>query len=99
MGGNGTSLEQRQRWMRETRSQGAVDTPPQFLEAHFTPQELAAAWNLSPDKVSEIFQNEPGVVVIGNRAPATGKRRRYLTLRIPASVAERVHRRLANAGP
>jgi len=30
--------------------------------------EIAAQWNLSTDKVRELFQNEPGVLVIGERS-------------------------------
>jgi len=36
--------------------------------------------NLSPDKVRELFENEPGVLVIGERSPR--HKRRYVTLRI-----------------
>jgi hypothetical protein len=41
-----------------------------------------------------MFELEPGVLVI---EPPRGRyrRRRYRTLRIPAAVAERVHRRLS----
>ena len=38
-------------------------------------------WNLSPDNVREIFEHEPGVLVIGERNPR--RKRRYLTLCIP----------------
>ena len=43
--------------------------------------------------VRELFKSEPGVLVIGN-TKTTRYRKAYTTLRIPASVAERVHRRL-----
>jgi hypothetical protein len=63
------------------------------FEQHFTPEELGTRWGLSGDTVRRLFQDEPGVLVI-ERA---GKRsRRYRTLRIPESVALRVHRRLEN---
>jgi hypothetical protein len=51
-------------------------------------------WNLSPDKVRRLFENESGVVVLGDEVPNRGKRR-YRTLLIPESVVERVHRRLS----
>jgi hypothetical protein len=63
-------------------------------EKHFTPEGLGELWSLSTDTVRRIFAHEPGVLVIeGNHGRHT---RRYRTLRIPASVAERVHHRLAN---
>jgi len=65
-----------------------------FAERHYTVAEVAAMWNLSPDKVRRLFENEPGVVVLGDEAPHRGKRR-YRTLLIPESVVERVHRRLS----
>lgn len=51
-------------------------------------------WNLSPDAVRRMFENEPGVLVLGDKALSRSKRR-YTTLRIPASVVERVYRRLS----
>jgi hypothetical protein len=56
-------------------------------------QELAKLWQFSPDKVRELFENEPGVLKIKN-PPKKGKRA-YTTLRIPEPVAERVRRRLS----
>ncbi len=64
-----------------------------FAERHYSVAEIAALWNLSPDKVRGLFQNEPGVLVFGDAQPRYG-RRRHTTLRIPESVAERVYRRL-----
>ncbi len=63
------------------------------LEPHYTPAEVAQAWGVSADTIRRMFQDEPGVLVI-EPAPARFSRRRYRTLRIPASVAERVHRRM-----
>ncbi len=64
------------------------------MEKHYSASELAARWNLSTDTVRRLFENEPGVLVIGTE---TGRysRRRYITLRIPESVALRAHRRLS----
>lgn len=67
-------------------------------ERHYAVIEVAEMWNLSADKVREIFEREPGVLVIGNRNPH--QKRRYLTLRIPQTVLLRVHNRLAaKTGP
>lgn len=49
-------------------------------------------WNLSADAVRKLFRNEPGVFVLSR--PRRGKRR-YTTLRIPESVARRVHQKLS----
>jgi hypothetical protein len=65
-------------------------------ETFYTPEEIAVAWKLSPDTVRRIFQNEPGVLVF-QKSRLNG-RRRYRTLRIPDSVAERVYHRLALKG-
>jgi hypothetical protein len=61
---------------------------------HYTVAEIAAAWKLSEDTIRKLFRHEPGVLVIGNQKPRYG-RRRYLSLRIPEFVIERVHRRLS----
>ncbi len=39
------------------------------IERHYAVTEIAEMWNLSPDKVRELFENEPGVLVIGERSP------------------------------
>jgi len=62
-------------------------------ERHYSVAEVAEMWNLSADAVRRLFQNEPGVLVLGDSRPKYGKRR-YATLRIPESVLERVYRRL-----
>ena len=50
--------------------------------------------HLSVDFIRALFENEPGVMVL--HRPRRGVRR-YRTLRIPASVAERVFRRMTVA--
>jgi hypothetical protein len=64
------------------------------IERHYAVTEIAEMWSLSPDKVRELFENEPGVLVLGDRSPR--RKRRYVTLRIPRSVLERVHHRLSS---
>jgi len=64
------------------------------IERHYAVAEIAELWNLSADKVRELFENEPGVLVIGERSPR--HKRRYVTLRIPEKVLERVHHRLSS---
>ncbi len=64
-----------------------------FEERHYTSGEIAQLWGLSKDSVRRLFKNEPGVLLISPRQ-RRGKRS-YASLRIPASVLERVHRKLS----
>lgn len=66
-----------------------------MYERHLSPAQVGELWGLSTDTVRRLFQNEPGVLVIGNTTPRRGKRG-YKTLRIPQQVIERVRRRLSN---
>lgn len=67
---------------------------PSFAVRHYSPAEIAELWSLSVDSVRKLFEKEPGVLVLGNIA--TPRRKRcYTTLRIPADVLDRVHRRLS----
>lgn len=61
------------------------------FERHFSVEELAELWNMSDDFVRRLFLHEPGVVVFYHNRPG---RRVYRTIRIPESVALRVHRRM-----
>jgi hypothetical protein len=60
----------------------------------FTVAQIASMWQLSTDTVQRWFEDEPGVIVSGDKNPR-GKRKR-VTLRIPRAVMERVKRRMAN---
>ena len=59
------------------------------FERHYTPKELAELWQLDESTIRRIFQDEPGVMNIGQ----AGRRnkRDYVTLRIPESVVQRVY--------
>lgn len=63
------------------------------LERHYSVQEIGELWQLSSTTVTRLFRDEPGVLKIGRDRPSRG-RRNYMTLRVPESVVERVHRRL-----
>ena len=67
-------------------------------EKHYTPTELSALWNLAPSKVRELFENEPGVMRIGEGSRKEGRsiKRGYFSMRIPESVMVRVHTRLSS---
>jgi hypothetical protein len=62
------------------------------LERHYSVQEIAALWQVSEDTARRLFQNEPGVIEVGQRKQQL-RRRSYRTFRVPQSVLERVHRR------
>jgi predicted transcriptional regulator len=66
-------------------------------ERHYSVAEIAEMWKLSPSAVRKFFQNESGVLAIGEPRPKYGRRRGKVTLRIPQSVLERVYRRLCIA--
>jgi DeoR/GlpR family transcriptional regulator of sugar metabolism len=64
-------------------------------EKHYSVTELAALWNLSKQTIRRLFQDETGVVRIGERE--VRRHRGYVTLRIPESVARKVHQRLCKS--
>jgi hypothetical protein len=61
----------------------------------FTVKQIALLWQLSTDTVQRLFQDEPGVIALGNKNPR-GKRKR-ITLRIPRAVMERVKKMRSNS--
>jgi hypothetical protein len=63
-------------------------------QTDFTVAQIASLWQLSTDTIQRLFQDEPGVVTLGNKNPR-GKRKR-VTLRIPRAVMERVKKRRSN---
>ena len=70
--------------------------PPEetAFERHYSVEELTQLWGMSEDFVRRLFLHEPGVVVFYRQQPG---KRVYRTLRIPASIALRVHRRMRKA--
>jgi hypothetical protein len=63
------------------------------LEQHYSPRELGERWELSPGTIRSLFESEPGVIRIDR--PEQCHKRKYRSMRIPESVAARVHQRLA----
>lgn len=66
------------------------------MEEHFTVKELAQAWKLSEDTVWRMVRDEPGVFKInvrpsGRLLTRKGQGPARFSLRIPASVAQRIH--------
>ena len=62
-------------------------------ERHYSVQELAECWNVSPCTIRRLFAGEPGVLNLGR---PSNRKRIYRPLRIPQSVAERVYRRITS---
>jgi hypothetical protein len=60
-------------------------------ERHYAPADLAKVWGVDVETIRNLFRS--GVLKIGEKNPRG--RRMYLTLRIPESVAVRVHKRLS----
>jgi hypothetical protein len=69
--------------------------PAATFEKHYSVKELASLWNLSDRTIRRMFAEEPGVVAWGECESRT--KRAYKTVRIPESVARRVHRKLRRA--
>jgi hypothetical protein len=65
-------------------------------EKHYTPQELADQWSLSATKIRRMFESEPDVLRIGDPSRREGRqlKRGYYTMRISATAAERMYKRL-----
>jgi hypothetical protein len=64
------------------------------IQENFTVSEIASLWRLSRDTIQRLFQDEPGVVALGNKNPRLKRKR--VTLRIPREVMERVKKRRSN---
>ena len=62
-------------------------------EEYYSVVQIAQRLNLSHDLVRNLFMREPGVLAITR--PAKRNKRIYRTLRIPASVLNRVVTRMA----
>ena len=65
-----------------------------FLEPHYTLAELAEAWHMSERTLRDWFVGEIGVIRFGVPRLRKQKKRAYVSLRIPQSVAERVYYRI-----
>jgi hypothetical protein len=67
------------------------------LEKHYSIPDLSALWGFSRQVLYRVFENEPDVIKWGvgqDRRTRSRRVRRYVTLRVPESVAVRVHARL-----
>ncbi len=80
---------------RSATGSQSMSSRPSSLEPHYSVQMLAELWRLDEATVRRIFESAPGVLRLGE-AKCGSQKRGYFTLRIPASVAEREHQRMAS---
>jgi len=75
-----------------------METNQTTLDADYcyTVKELAFVWNVSPESIRRMFEEEPGVLIF--KIQRTG-RRTYRNIRIPGRVALRVQNRATIAVP
>jgi hypothetical protein len=66
----------------------ARETLSAIEEMVFTPEELAERTKLHPSTIRKLFADQPGVIRLGRAGSRS--HRRYYTIRVPRSVAERV---------
>jgi hypothetical protein len=72
---------------------------PDFLERHYLISELATAWRMSRTTLVEWFRDEAGVIRFGTGKLKKGRKRVYVSLRVPESVARRVYRERTGKNP
>jgi hypothetical protein len=66
-------------------------------ERHFSVAQLATMWAFGRTTIRRWFENEPGVLRQGESRLRRHRKRPYVSLRIPESVAVRVYRRHTEA--
>lgn len=63
------------------------------IEKHYTVSQIAEAWGINDDTVRRLFADEPGVLRFSFPRTLQRKKAPYITLRIPASVLDRVYQK------
>jgi len=63
----------------------------QFEERHYSVAEVAKLWGVCGNTIRDLFRDEPGVLKF--HKPVKRGKRGSVSLRIPRSVLEGVHRR------
>ena len=66
-------------------------------EQHYSPERLADLWDVSANTIRRLFEHEPGVLLLDR--PEEMHKRGYRIMRIPESVAARVHAKLEDPSP
>jgi len=62
------------------------------FERHYRIGELAETWALGRETVRKLVKDDPSVIKI-----RLGRKKTHTIYSVPASVADRIHRRLLNA--
>ena len=88
------SVEQKSAWLRDANGGTSQPDTELLSPRYYSAREIAELLNLSQDSVRKLFQDEPGVLVLGDQS--SKYKRRYTTLRVPDSVLRRVLRRMSN---
>jgi hypothetical protein len=70
-----------------------MSTQSAAFERHYRIAELCELWGVGRETLRKILIDEPGVMKI-----RLGRRKYHTTYSVPASVAERIHMRLASDG-
>ena len=70
----------------------ATRDKPDFRERHYTVPELAKIWRMAPNTIRSWFAGRDDVITFGTGKLTKSRRRTYLSIRIPESVASRVYR-------
>ncbi len=66
-------------------------TNPAAFEKHYSVDEIAELWGISPQSVRRLFRDEPGVLKLSMPVLQARKHKVHETLRVPASVLARLH--------
>lgn len=69
---------------------------PDFLEPHYTIPQLAKQWQVGQKILRSYFRNCDGVIKLGEGKLVRGRKKPYVSLRIPESVARRVYREITS---
>jgi hypothetical protein len=86
------SIEQKSAWLRDANGGTSQSATEVLSLRYYSAREIAELLNLSQDSVRKLFQDEPGVLVLGDQS--SKYKRRYTTLRIPDSVLRRCQRQI-----
>jgi hypothetical protein len=65
--------------------------PDDTFEKHYRIGDLAEMWSLGRETIRKMLVDEPGVIKV-----RMGRRKTHTTYSVPASVAERIHKRLSD---
>jgi hypothetical protein len=88
------SVEQKSAWLRDANGGNTQPVTEALSTRYYSVKEIAGLLSLSQDSIRKLFQDEPGVLVLGDHT--SKHKRRYTTLRIPEPVLRRVLRRMSN---